>query len=47
MTVHGQVLAHIAARWKAKGWWEQPTGGATKKAKAIDADLLRQGPGPS
>jgi hypothetical protein len=36
------ALADIVARWKAKGWWDHPTGGATKKAKAIYEELLGQ-----
>lgn len=36
-----QALADIVARWKAKGWWAQTTGGAAKKAKAIYEELLK------
>jgi CRISPR-associated protein Cmr6 len=29
-----QALADIQARWQAKGWWDDPPGGAARQAKA-------------
>jgi hypothetical protein len=43
MTVLGQALADIVARWKVKGWWDRPSGGSAKQAKAIYDELLGQG----
>ncbi|MCP9456148.1 MAG: RAMP superfamily CRISPR-associated protein [Nitrospira sp.] len=43
-TVRADALADIVARWKEKGWWDQTTGGAAKKAKAIYEELLGQAP---
>lgn len=34
-TLRQAVLADIRARWKARGWWDAPQGGAAKKAKAL------------
>ncbi|HXF91731.1 MAG TPA: hypothetical protein VNK46_03150 [Nitrospiraceae bacterium] len=42
--VRAQALADVVARWKEKGRWEQTTGGAAKKAKAIYEQLISQGP---
>jgi hypothetical protein len=49
MTLYSHVLAHFAGQWKAKGFWEHLPSCATKakKAKATNADLLREGSGPS
>ncbi len=30
-----RALADIRARWQAEGWWDAPTGGAAKKARAL------------
>ncbi|MCP9465235.1 MAG: RAMP superfamily CRISPR-associated protein [Nitrospira sp.] len=40
-TLRAQALADIVARWKEKGWWDNTTGGAAKKAKAIYEELLK------
>ncbi|CUQ66012.1 hypothetical protein [Candidatus Nitrospira inopinata] len=40
-TLRAQALADIVARWKEKGWWDNTTGGAAKKAKAIYETLLK------
>ena len=29
------ALAEIRARWRERGWWDNPQGGAARKAKAI------------
>lgn len=39
--LRAQALADIVVRWKDKGWWERPSGGAAKKAKAIYDELLK------
>ncbi len=39
--LRARALADVVARWKEKGWWDQTTGGAAKKAKAIYEELLR------
>jgi hypothetical protein len=44
-TLRAQALADIVARWKEKGWWEQTTGGAAKKAKAMYDELLKASSG--
>ena len=37
------ALADISARWEEKGWWDNPQGGAARKARAIyDAYLQQQ-----
>ncbi len=37
------ALADIRARWEEKGWWDNPQGGAARKARAIyDAYLEQQ-----
>jgi CRISPR-associated protein Cmr6 len=38
--LRAQALADVVARWQGKGWWEQTTGGAAKKAKAIYDELI-------
>ncbi|MCP9448344.1 MAG: hypothetical protein NNA22_12355, partial [Nitrospira sp.] len=43
-TVRADALADIVARWKEKGWWDQTSGGAAKKAKAMYEELLGQAP---
>ncbi|MEW6245665.1 MAG: type III-B CRISPR module RAMP protein Cmr6 [Nitrospirota bacterium] len=42
--LRAQALDDIVARWKEKGWWDTPTGGAAKKAKAIYEELVGRGP---
>jgi CRISPR-associated protein Csm5 len=39
--LRAQALTDIVTRWKEKGWWDDTTGGAAKKAKAIYEELLR------
>ncbi|MCP9469907.1 MAG: RAMP superfamily CRISPR-associated protein [Nitrospira sp.] len=42
--LRAQALADIVARWQEKGWWDNTTGGAAKKAKAIYEELLKASP---
>ncbi|WP_447974754.1 hypothetical protein [Nitrospira sp. Kam-Ns4a] len=42
--LRAQAGADIKARWQEKGWWDQTTGGAAKKAKAIYEELLKPTP---
>jgi CRISPR-associated protein Csm5 len=39
-----EAVADIVSRWKEKGWWDKPSGGAAKQAKAIYDELLSNGP---
>jgi hypothetical protein len=38
------ALADIVNRWKAKGWWDKPSGSSAKQAKSIYDELLGRGP---
>ena len=44
LSLKPSALADIRARWEKKGWWDNPQGGAARKARAIyDAYLQQQG----
>ena len=43
LSLKQSALADIRTRWEEKGWWDNPQGGAARKARAIyDAYLQQQ-----